>query len=114
MVAIKYCILKNEMLNKKEINEIFHRFSENKPEPKIELNYYSAYTLLVAVILSAQATDKGVNKVTPTLFALADTPKKMIRLGEERLKAVIKSIGLFNTKAKNIIAMSKVLTEKCE
>jgi len=81
---------KKQMLNREEISEIFRRFSENKPDPKIELDYYSDYTLLVAVILSAQATDKGVNKITPDLFIIADTPEKMLALGEDGLKEKIK------------------------
>lgn len=96
-------------MDKKVVNEIFYRFSEKKPAPKIELEYYSPYTLLIAVVLSAQSTDKGVNKATPHLFALADTPEKMVELGEEQLKKHIKTIGLFNAKAKNIIALSKKL-----
>ena len=87
-------------------------FNRENPNPECELIYSNAYTLLVAVILSAQATDKGVNKVTPALFKVADTPQKMIELGEERLRQYIKSIGLFNNKAKNIIQMSKELIEK--
>ncbi|MCE2992267.1 MAG: endonuclease III [Candidatus Jidaibacter sp.] len=99
-------------MNKQKINEIFRRFKENKPEPKIELHYSNPYELLVAVVLSAQSTDKGVNKVTPKLFEVAGTPEKMINLGEEALKEHIKTIGLFNNKAKNIIALSKVLVEQ--
>ncbi|KIE05880.1 Endonuclease III [Candidatus Jidaibacter acanthamoeba] len=100
------------MLKAKQINEIFERFSANKPDPKIELDYYCPFTLLVAVVLSAQATDKGVNRVTPKLFEIANTPQKMIELGEEKLKEIIKSIGLYNAKAKNIILMSKALIER--
>lgn len=96
-------------LTGQEINEIFYRFSEKNADPKIELDYSSPYTLLIAVILSAQATDKGVNRVTPQLFELASTPIEMLALGEEKLKIIIKSIGLFNTKAKNIIALSEKL-----
>lgn len=83
--------------------EIFNR---DAPNPRCELNYTNAYTLLVAVILSAQTTDKGVNKATETLFEVADTPQKMVELGEEKLISYIRTIGLFNNKAKNIIAMS--------
>lgn len=97
---------------KEEILKIMEVFNAEKPNPECELIYHNAYTLLVAVILSAQATDKGVNKVTPALFNVADTPEKMIALGEEKLKQYIKSIGLFNNKAKNIILMSKDLVEK--
>lgn len=97
------------MLNKKNIDELFGRLAEKRPEPKIELDYYSPYTLLVAVILSAQSTDKGVNRVTPNLFNVADTPEAMVALGEERLKEYIRTIGLFNAKARNIIKMSAAL-----
>ena len=100
------------MRSKKEILEIMEVFNRENPNPECELIYSNAYTLLVAVILSAQATDKGVNKVTPALFKVADTPQKMIELGEEQLRQYIKSIGLFNNKAKNIIQMSKELVEK--
>ncbi len=92
-----------------DIEELFSRFAQASPSPKTELNYSNAYTLLVAVILSAQATDSGVNKATEKLFPLADTPQKMLALGEAGLKDKIKTIGLFNTKAKNIIAMSALL-----
>ena len=87
-------------------------FEKENPNPICELEYCNAYTLLVAVMLSAQATDKGVNKATKELFKVADTPQKMVALGEEKLKKYIKSIGLFNNKAKNIIAMSNELIEK--
>lgn len=100
------------MRSKKEILEIMEVFNRENPNPECELIYSNAYTLLVAVILSAQATDKGVNKVTPALFKVADTPQKMIELGEERLRQYIKSIGLFNNKAKNVMQMSKELIEK--
>jgi endonuclease-3 len=99
-------------MQKKTIEKIFSRFAENKPDPRIELDHCSPYTLLVAVVLSAQSTDKGVNRVTPALFEVADTPEKMVELGEEGLKSYIKSIGLYNNKAKNIIALSKILVEK--
>ena len=79
------------------------------PEPKGELDYINPYTLLVAVVLSAQATDVGVNKATGPLFAIADTPQKMLALGEERLRAAIKTIGLYRNKAKNLIALSEQL-----
>ncbi|RZI46977.1 endonuclease III [Rickettsiales endosymbiont of Peranema trichophorum] len=100
------------MLNSDKVNEIFSRFAAHQVDPKIELIYKSPYTLLVAVILSAQATDKKVNEVVPALFKIADTPHKMIELGEDGLKKMVSSIGLYNTKAKNIIAMSKLLVEK--
>ncbi len=91
--------------------EVFSRLSSKRPSPKGELKYTNPYTLLVAVVLSAQATDTGVNKATPTLFAVADTPEKMIALGENRLRTFIRTIGLFNTKAKNIIRLSHILRD---
>ena len=87
-----------------EAEEFFSRFQKRDPNPRSELEYRNAYTLLVAVVLSAQATDKGVNKATAPLFAKFDTPEKMVALGEERLRDAIKTIGLFRTKAKNVIA----------
>jgi endonuclease-3 len=92
-----------------EVDEAFRRFQAAMPEPKGELQSVNAFTLLVAVVLSAQATDAGVNKATPALFALADTPEKMAALGEERVRELIKTIGLFRTKAKNVIALSEKL-----
>lgn len=97
------------MLKKSAINELFRRFSEQNPEPQTELEYVNHYTLLVAVVLSAQATDVGVNKATRALFKIADTPEKMVALGLENLRNYIKTIGLFNSKAKNVIALSEVL-----
>jgi endonuclease-3 len=94
---------------KAEIAEAFRRFKAADPEPKGELQYVTPFTLLVAVVLSAQATDAGVNKATPALFALADTPAKMAALGEERVRDLIKTIGLFRTKAKNLVALSQQL-----
>jgi endonuclease-3 len=94
------------------IREIFERFAAAAPDPRTELEYASAYTLLVAVALSAQATDVSVNKATKALFAVADTPQKMIELGEAGLARFIASIGLFNTKAKNVIALSRILVEQ--
>jgi endonuclease-3 len=96
-------------LKAEAIAEVFSRFQQASPEPMGELKSVNTYTLLVAVVLSAQATDAGVNKVTPQLFKVADTPEKMLALGEERLSQSIKSIGLYRTKAKNIIALSKAL-----
>src|SRR5438876_4764741 len=90
-----------------EIEEAFSRFARANPEPKGELAHVDPYTLLVAVVLSAQATDAGVNKATPALFAVADTPEKMVALGEEKLRDYIKTIGLYRGKAKHIIALSK-------
>ncbi len=95
-----------------EIEALFRRLRAENPEPQTELRYRNAYTLLVAVILSAQATDVGVNKATERLFAVADTPAKMLELGEERLRECIKTIGLYRGKAKNIIAMSRILVEE--
>ena len=91
------------------VREIFERFQAAEPEPKGELKSVNAFTFLVAVVLSAQATDVGVNKATPALFALADTPEKMVALGEERVRDLIKTIGLFRAKAKNVIALSERL-----
>jgi endonuclease-3 len=92
-----------------EIEEAFRRFKNEKPEPKGELEHINPFTLLVAVVLSAQATDAGVNKATPALFALADTPAKMVALGEARVRELIKTIGLYRTKAKNVIGLSEKL-----
>ena len=92
-----------------QIEEAFRRFKAANPEPKGELQHINPFTLLVAVVLSAQATDAGVNKATPALFALADTPEKMAALGETRVRDLIKTIGLFRTKAKNVVALSQKL-----
>ena len=92
-----------------QVFEFFRRLAELNPEPQTELEYKDPYTLLVAVALSAQATDVSVNLATRKLFAIADTPAKMVALGEDGLKALIKTIGLFNTKAKNVIALSRKL-----
>ena len=92
-----------------DVEEAFSRFSRADPEPKGELQHRDPYTLLVAVVLSAQATDAGVNKATPALFAAANTPARMVALGEERVRGSIKTIGLFRGKAKNIIALSERL-----
>src|SRR5262252_7065519 len=92
-----------------EVTEAFRRFRAAQPEPKGELEHVDPYTLLIAVVLSAQATDAGVNKATPALFAAADTPEKMVALGEAKVRDYIKTIGLFNTKAKNVIALSEKL-----
>ncbi|MFD2182632.1 endonuclease III [Rhodoplanes azumiensis] len=98
-----------ERLGPAEIEEVFRRFAAKNPEPKGELEHVNPFTLLVAVVLSAQATDAGVNKATRALFQAADTPEKMVALGEERVRDFIKTIGLFNTKAKNVIALSQQL-----
>ena len=92
-----------------DIEEAFRRFQAANPEPKGELQHISPFTLLVAVVLSAQATDAGVNKATPALFAAADTPEKMAALGEDRVRDLVKTIGLFRTKAKNVVALSQRL-----
>jgi endonuclease III len=94
------------------IKEIFTRFRAAEPEPKGELDHTNAYTLVVAVALSAQATDKGVNKATKELFKIADTPQKMLDLGEEGLIEHIRTIGLYRNKAKNVIKLSKILVEE--
>ncbi len=94
------------------IDEFFARLAEVNPAPETELDYHTPYTLLVAVVLSAQATDVSVNKATGPLFEVADTPQAMIGLGEERLRGFIKTIGLYNGKAKNIVALSRMLVER--
>jgi endonuclease-3 len=94
-----------------EVAEFYRRLADRTPNPETELESVNNYTLLVAVVLSAQATDAGVNLATRGLFAVADTPAKMVLLGEERLKEQIKTIGLFNTKAKNVIALSQALLD---
>lgn len=100
------------MLNKTDIEEIFRRWHEADPEPVTELDAPNEFCLLVSIVLSAQSTDAGVNKATPALFAEADTPEKMAALGLERIRHHIKTIGLFNSKAKNILALSeKIINE---
>ena len=98
-------------MNKEKRFEIFRRWRDENPHPKTELNYSSPFELLVAVILSAQSTDKGVNKATDILFPVANTPEAINALGVEGLKEYIKTIGLYNNKAKNIIAACKILIE---
>jgi endonuclease-3 len=95
-----------------EIEEAFRRFAAANPVPRGELQHINPFTLLVAVVLSAQATDAGVNRATPALFALADTPDKMAQLGEARVRDLIKTIGLFRTKAKNVIGLSRQLIDR--
>jgi endonuclease III len=95
-----------------EIDAFYARLAAANPEPRSELAFANPFTLLVAVVLSAQATDAGVNKATAALFPIADTPAKMLALGEEGLRERIKTIGLFNSKAKNIIALSRRLLEE--
>ncbi len=93
----------------KKVTELFSRLKKQNPEPKTELNFVNNYTLLVAVVLSAQSTDVGVNKATASLFKKVKTPQAMVKLGEEDLKEYIKTIGLYNSKAKNIIKLSEQL-----
>lgn len=99
-------------MKKDNIIEFFSRLQAIEPEPKGELNYSNPFTLLVAVVLSAQATDIGVNKATKALFEAADTPEKMIALGEDKIRDYIKTIGLFNAKAKNIYKLSQILIDE--
>ena len=100
---------KVKSLPKADVEAIFHRFREIEPEPKGELDYLNAYTLLVAVVLSAQATDAGVNKATKRLFELAPSPAAMVALGQAEIESHIKTIGLFRTKARNVFALSQQL-----
>jgi endonuclease-3 len=100
-----------KQLNFHTIHKIFTRFQNSEPEPKGELNHSNAYTLVVAVALSAQSTDIGVNKATNALFKLADTPQKMLDLGEEAVTQHIKTIGLYRQKAKNVIKLSRILVD---
>lgn len=100
------------LLEKEQICEIFNRFKKENPVPKPELDYYSPFTLLVAVVLSAQTTDKSVNKVTAELFKLADTPEKMKNLSQEEIIEIIRPIGLSSAKSRNILALSKKLSEE--
>jgi endonuclease III len=95
-----------------EAEEFFARLKKHTPDPKTELQYVNSYTLMVAVVLSAQATDKGVNKATAPLFKMVKTPEQMVALGEEGLTQYIKTIGLYRGKAKNVIALSKLLIEQ--
>jgi len=99
-------------VKKSDIVTFFQTLQAIEPEPKGELDYVNPFTLLVAVVLSAQATDVGVNKATPALFAAADTPEKMVALGEDRIRDYIKTIGLFNSKAKNVFKLSQILIEQ--
>lgn len=100
------------LLSPAEVETLYARLQEQRPEPKGELEHTSPFTLLVAVVLSAQATDVGVNKATKRLFAVADTPEKMLALGEEGLREHIKTIGLYRNKAKAVIALSRMLVER--
>ncbi|MGQ3029435.1 MAG: endonuclease III [Ferrovibrionaceae bacterium] len=99
-------------LSKAEIETLFSRLASRNPEPRTELDYRNPYTLVVAVALSAQATDIGVNRATKALFETVDTPQKMLDLGEEALIGHIKTIGLFRNKAKNVIALSRILVDR--
>jgi endonuclease III len=99
-------------MKRADIDRLFSALAEVIPAPKTELEYTNSFTLLVSVVLSAQATDKGVNAATPGLFALADTPQAMLELGEEGVREKIKTIGLFNAKARNVIALSRILIER--
>ncbi len=99
-------------MKKAKIEQMFERLSAADPAPKTELDFVNDFTLLVAIVLSAQATDVGVNKATPALFAAADTPEKMLALGEAKVKNYVKTIGLFNSKAKNIIGLSEKLIKE--
>ena len=102
--------IKNKFLS--DIYEVFRLLSQTNPDPRTELEFVNPYTLLVAVVLSAQATDVGVNKATKDLFAAADTPEAMVRLGLETVRSYIKTIGLFNTKARNVIKLSQILIDQ--
>ena len=99
------------LLSEKEMIEVFSRWQAENPEPASELDYVNAYTLLVAVVLSAQTTDKGVNKATGPLFKVADTPEKMLALGEEGLIPYIRTIGLYKNKAKHVMGLSQKLID---
>jgi endonuclease-3 len=99
-------------LNREQALDLFARLAQDRPDPKTELDYSNPYTLLVAVALSAQATDVGVNKATKLLFEEADTPQKMVALGEDHVRDRIKTIGLFRNKAKNVVALSHLLIER--
>lgn len=99
-------------LTEAQIEQMFERFSAGNPDPTTELHYKDPFTLLVAVVLSAQATDASVNRATPALFAAADTPAKMVALGEKAVTDKIKTIGLYRNKARNVVALSKKLVEE--
>lgn len=99
-------------LTRAKASELYARLAHVRPDPKTELDYTNPFTLLVAVVLSAQATDKGVNRATASLFKIADTPAKMVRLGEDGVADHIKTIGLWRNKAKNVIALSRALLDQ--
>lgn len=107
-----HAIAAPDAVDEAAVTEIFRRFQAANPAPVSDLAYTNPFTLLVAVVLSAQATDKGVNRATGPLFAIADTPEAMLALGEETVRHHIRTIGLFNTKAKNVIALSRLLIER--
>lgn len=98
-------------MKKADIQEFFHILKETDPEPGGELDFRNSFTLLIAVVLSAQSTDKGVNKVTPALFDAADNPKDMVKLGEDNIREKIKTLGLYNSKAKNVYKLSKKIVD---
>lgn len=99
------------LFSSSDVETFYKTLEQETPNPRSDLNYTNSYTLLVAVVLSAQATDKGVNKATDSLFKIVSSPKKMVELGEDKLKKHIKTIGLFNTKARNVIALSQQLID---
>src|ERR1700743_3253235 len=103
---------KPKRLTPQDVEAIFGAFAADNPEPTGELEYVTPFTLLVAVVLSAQATDAGVNKATPKLFAVADTPEKMVALGVEGIEDHIKTIGLYRGKARNVFALSQRLIDE--
>ncbi len=107
-----YKNLPRPKLNRAQIEEIYRRLSIERPSPKTELDYVNPFTLVVAVALSAQATDIGVNRATKHLFPIADTPEKMVGLGEDTVRDYIKTIGLYKTKAKNVIRLSQLLIDE--
>jgi endonuclease-3 len=98
--------------SKRAAAELYRRLAATRPIPQTELEFASPFTLLVAVVLSAQATDAGVNKATPALFAVADTPQRLLALGEDRVAELIRTLGLYRTKAKNLVALSRILVER--
>ena len=102
---------KKSLLKKDEIKKFFEVLKHNNPEPKSDLEYHSPFTLLIAVVLSAQATDEGVNKATRKLFRVVSKPEDILEMGEEKLKTYIQTIGLYNSKAKNIMALCQILLD---
>jgi len=104
-------VSKQKLLPPETVKEIFKRFKKHDPSPRTELKYTNPYTLLVSVVLSAQATDVGVNKATAALYEKIDTPQKMVKLGEEKLKTYINTISFYNTKARNVIKLSQMLID---